>query len=265
MGVAQLPKVAMLLLLRKKTREKAGNAQNVLPVRALSVTWLCHFRSKGPTRTDIAQLPVAHVHNILPIPVTDVTSLPLGRGRRREHHKNTSKWSHDLRSLRVLRNFRLRMRTSNGTPKWVKWHSVTSGSHVTTTKKKCGKKSGMRRTYFRSGPLLDMATSGQCLFRSCDFVTSGQKATLRGIWHNFLLCMRRTHFRTMTDVTSGHVTDITSGHVTSDHLTSGHAQWSDPPHDPPQIWFCPYPYTTHLPLQSVVCFVLQFLVLSQDY
>jgi hypothetical protein len=132
-------------------------------------------------------------------------------------------------------------------------------------RKKCGKKSGMRRTYFRSGPLLDMATSGQCLFRSCDFVTSGQKATLRGIWHNFLLCMRRTHFRTMTDVTSGHVTGITSGHVTSDHLTSGHAQWSDPPHDPPQIWFCPYPYTTHLPLQSVVCFVLQFLVLSQDY
>jgi hypothetical protein len=46
----------------------------------------------------------------------------------------------------------------------------------------------------------------------------------------------------MTYVTSGHVTDVTSGHV-----TSGHAQWSDPPHDPPQMRLCPYPYTTDVP------------------
>jgi hypothetical protein len=49
--------VAMLLLLRKKTREKAGHAKNILPDMASSghvtlsrpVTWLCHVRSKGPT------------------------------------------------------------------------------------------------------------------------------------------------------------------------------------------------------------------------
>jgi hypothetical protein len=35
--------------------------------------------------------------------------------------------------------------------------------------------------------------------------------------------------------TSGHVTTVTSGHV-----TSGHAQWSDPP----QMRLCPCPYTT---------------------
>ena len=34
----------------------------------LPVTWLCHFRSKGPTRADITQLPVAH--SILPTKVT---------------------------------------------------------------------------------------------------------------------------------------------------------------------------------------------------
>ena len=44
----------------------------------------------------------------------------------------------------------------------------------------------------------------------------------------------------VTDVTSGHVTDVTSG-----HLTSGHAQWSDPPHDPPQMIIELYPYTTN--------------------
>ena len=41
-------------------------------------------------------------------------------------------------------------------------------------------------------------------------------------------------------VISGHVTYVTSGHV-----TSGHAQSSDPPHDPPQMRLCPYPYTSH--------------------
>ena len=36
----------------------------------LPVTWLCHFRSKDPTRVDIAQLLVVHAHNILPVKVT---------------------------------------------------------------------------------------------------------------------------------------------------------------------------------------------------
>ena len=62
---------------KKKTRGKTGHAQNLLPVRATSghghfrtlafpVTWLSHFRSKSPTREDMAQLPVAHAQNILP-------------------------------------------------------------------------------------------------------------------------------------------------------------------------------------------------------
>ena len=62
-------------------------------------------------------------------------------------------------------------------------------------------------------------TSAQDLFRSSDFLTSGQKAQL---W----LHMRRTYFQTghVTDVTSGHLTNVTSGRVTnviSVHVTSG--------------------------------------------
>jgi hypothetical protein len=77
------------------------------------------------------------------------------------------KGSRDLRSLRVLRNFRLRMRTPNGTPKGIKCPSVTYGSHVTTVlllRKTRGEKRGMRRTYFRSGPLLDRSSSGHVTF-----------------------------------------------------------------------------------------------------
>jgi hypothetical protein len=65
-----------------------------LPDRACS----CHVTDvtsgKKNTRADIAQLPVAHAQNILPVQVTDVTSvtlLPLGRGRRREHPNDTFK------------------------------------------------------------------------------------------------------------------------------------------------------------------------------
>jgi hypothetical protein len=51
---------------------------------------------------------------------------------------------------------------------------VTFGSHVTTTKKKARGKSRHARNLL---PVRD--TSGQDLFRSCDFVTSGQKARKR--------------------------------------------------------------------------------------
>jgi hypothetical protein len=88
------------------------------------------------------------------------------------------KGSRDLRSLRMLHNFRLC--TPKRTPKGVNWAWVTCGSPVTTTKKKKrGKKPGMRRTYFRSR----------------DFVTSGQKTPLGRIWRDFRLRMRRTYFR----------------------------------------------------------------------
>ena len=56
-----------------------------------------------------------------------------------------------------------------------------------------------------------------------------KKAPLGRILRNFRLHMRITYFRT------GHMTDV----------TSGHAQWSDPPHDPPQMRLCPCPYTTN--------------------
>ena len=58
-----------------------------------------------------------------------------------------------------------------------------------------------------------------------DDVISDQKIPLGRILRNFRLRMRRTYFRTgPLLVTSCQVTDFSSGHV-----TSGHAQWSDPP------------------------------------
>ena len=74
----------MILLLRKKRGEiractEPTSGQDYFRTGPIQVTWLCHFRSKGPTRADIAQLPVAHAQNILPDSVTsghvtDVTS-----------------------------------------------------------------------------------------------------------------------------------------------------------------------------------------------
>jgi hypothetical protein len=84
----------------------------------------------------------------------------IGRGRRREHPMDTSKGSRDLRSLQVLCNFRLRMRTHKGTPKGSSdlWsHPVVM---LLLQRKKRGEKRGMRRTYFRLGALPDMASSG---------------------------------------------------------------------------------------------------------
>ena len=96
---------------------------------------------------------------------------------------------------------------------------MTFHSHVTTTKKKAREKPRHAQNL-----LPGMATSGQGLFRSRDFVTSGQKVPLGRIWRNFRLRMRRTYFRTwhVTDVTLGYVTDITSGHVTSGSTPSQH-------------------------------------------
>ena len=62
------PREPMLLLLREKKRgKKTGHAQKLLPVRATSghVTDVT-FGQKGPTRVDMAQVPVAHAQNILP-------------------------------------------------------------------------------------------------------------------------------------------------------------------------------------------------------
>ena len=67
--------------------------------------------------------------------------MDIGRGRPREHPKDTSKGSRDLRSLRMLHNFRLRI--AKGTPKG----SSDLWSHPVAMllphkKKKRGKKSG---------------------------------------------------------------------------------------------------------------------------
>ena len=50
----------MLLLLGKKTRKKRGMRRTYFRSRD------CHFLLKGPTRVDMAQIPVAHAQNILP-------------------------------------------------------------------------------------------------------------------------------------------------------------------------------------------------------
>ena len=62
--------------------------------------------------------------------------------------------------------------------------------YCTTTKKKAREKSEHAQNI-----LPDRATSGQVLFRSRDFVTSGQKAPLGRILCNFLLRMHITYFR----------------------------------------------------------------------
>jgi hypothetical protein len=54
---------------KKKARGKVGHAHNLLPIRTASGQGLFRsrdFRQKGHTRTDIAQLLVAHAQNILP-------------------------------------------------------------------------------------------------------------------------------------------------------------------------------------------------------
>ena len=152
----------------------------------------------------------------------------IGRGRRREHPKDTSKGvTTGVAQLPVAHAH------IQGNPEWIKWPSVTPGNHVTTVlllRKKTREKPGMSRTYFRSGSPLDRASSGHVTD-----VTSVQKTLLLRIWRNFRLRMRITYFRTwhLTDVISGHVTDITFGHITSGHVISPHstpsnANWSVP-------------------------------------
>ena len=91
---------------------------------------------------------------------------------------------------------------------------MTFGSHVaTTTKKKAREKSGHAQNLL---PIRD--TSGQGLFRSRDFVTSGQKAPTRADIAQLPVAHAQNILPDM--VTSGHVTNVTSGHVTSGHVTS---------------------------------------------
>ena len=70
-----------VLLLRKKELVKiracAEHTSGQGRFRTVSVTWLTHFRWKGPNRIDIAPFPVAHAHNILPVPVMWLSSLPV--------------------------------------------------------------------------------------------------------------------------------------------------------------------------------------------
>ena len=94
---------------------------------------------------------------------------------------------------------------TQGNPEGVKWPSVAM---LLLLRKK-------RRTYFRLGPLPDMGYSGHVTLS-----LPVKRPPLGRIWRNFRLRMRRRYFRTMTEVTFGHVTHVTSGHVTSGHFRS---------------------------------------------
>ena len=157
----------------------------------------------------------------------------IGRGRRREHPQPTL-----FTTTTGVAQLPVVYAPPKGTPKgssdlWSHPVAMLLLLRKTKTREKAG----------HAHNLLPIRTaSGHGLFRSRDFVTSGQKVPLGQIWRNFRLHMRRTYFRT------GYVTDITSGHDTSGHVTdvtSGHAQCSDPP----QILICPYPYTTYVLLR----------------
>ena len=115
---------------KKKTRGKAGHAQNLLPDRAFLVS-----------------------------------------------------------NKHCLHNFRLCMRTPNGTQKGQ--ISITAGSHVTTKKKTRGK-TGHAQTLV---PV--RASSGHVTFP-----LPVKRHPLERIWRSFRLRMRRTNFRTM------HVTSL---------------------------------------------------------
>ena len=196
----------------------------------------------------------------------------LGRGRRREHPKDTSKrvtWPSVTTGVAQLPVAHAHIQ---GNPEGVNWPlvamlllrktpgksracveptsgqglfwcptiiayyyygccqiSVTSGSHVTTTKKKTREKRGMRRTYFPVRATSGQATSGQCLFRSRDFLTSGQKATTR---------------EDMAQLPVAHAQNI---------LPDSAYDWRYFRYNdfrlliiaPPQMWLCPCWYTTH--------------------
>jgi hypothetical protein len=118
----------------------------------------------------------------------------IGRWRSREHPMYTSKGgSRDLRSLRVLRNFRLR--TLKGTPKGSSdlWsHPVAM---LLLLRKKRGKKRGMRRTYFRPVPL-----------------------PVTWLWHFRSKCPTRAD---MVQLPVAHAHNILPDRVTSGHVTSG--------------------------------------------
>ena len=167
---------------KKKTREKAGHAQNLLPDRASSgVQWTLFT-----TTTGVTQFPVVHAHT-------------------QGNHAGVKFPSHPVAMLLLLR-------------------------------KKRGEKRGMPRSYSRSGPFLDMATSGECLFRSCDFVTSGQKAPTRA---------------DMAQLPVAHAHNILPDNARNlRHIWS--RDWRHfRLHDfrslliaPPQMWLCPCWYTT---------------------
>ena len=147
--------------------------------------------------------------------LVSVTMLNIRRERRREHPMDTSEGVTTGVAQLPKRN----PKRSND----LRSHPVA----MLLLRKKRGKKPVMRRTYFRSGPLpvKRLHEGGYC-------ATSG--------------CACAEH-------TSGHVTHVISGHVThvtSGHVTSGNAQWSDPPHDPPQMITELCPYTTHIPVLS---------------
>ena len=123
--------------------------------------------------------------------------LNIGRGRRKEHPKDTSEG--------------------------VTWPSVTFGSHVTTVlhfvlllSKRRGKKPGMRRTYFRSGP------NGRILhnFRLRIRTPKGTPKGSDDLWsHPVAMLLLYYYFKKKRGGKIGHAQNILSVRTSSGHVT----------------------------------------------
>ena len=116
----------------------------------------------------------------------------IGRGRRREHLKDTSEGGHV-----TFGHYGCCATSGCAYPREPRRASSDLWSHpvamLLLLRKTRGKKRGMRRTYFRSGPLLDRATSwrGQVTFGS-HVTTTKKKAREKAGHAQNLLPVRTT-------------------------------------------------------------------------
>jgi hypothetical protein len=139
--------------------------------------------------------------------------LNIGRGRRREHPKDTTSEGVTWPSVTTGD---VQLPVAHAHTQGVKWPLITSGSHVTTVLLLRKKRGGNRACAEH--------TSGQGRFRTGSLPVTWlllpmKKVPLGRILCNFRLRMRRRYFRTwhIADITSGDVTIVASGSI-SQHL-----------------------------------------------
>jgi hypothetical protein len=134
--------------------------------------------------------------------------LNIGRGRLRERPQPTL-----FTTTTGVVQLSVAHAHTQGNPEWIKWPLVTSGSHVTTTKKKARGK---------AQNLLPIRTaSGQGLFRSKEPTRADIVQLPVAHAQNILPDMWMTSLRGhVTDVTSGHVTNVTCGSTPSNTTLS---------------------------------------------